>query len=76
MKNTTPTKLPQLLLNFLAIPNRKKIYNEHFNLCEKEISLDVSSLDVSSEFARGVFSPCCYTLLRLRYLPISLILIK
>ena len=24
------------------IPNRKKISNEHFNLCEAEISLDVS----------------------------------
>ena len=24
------------------IPNRKKISNEHFNICEAEISLDVS----------------------------------
>ena len=24
------------------IPNRKKISNEHFNLCEKEMFLDVS----------------------------------
>ena len=44
MKNSSPSKL----LNFLAttkflskIPNRKKISNEHFNLSEAEISLDV-----------------------------------
>ena len=43
MKNCTPTKLPQvLLLNFLANFFRKKISNEHFNLCEAEIYLDVS----------------------------------
>ena len=27
---------------FGKIPSRKKIFNEHFNLCEAEISLDIS----------------------------------
>ena len=44
MKNSTPSKLPQLLTTefFSKIPNRKKISNEHFNLRKAEISLDVS----------------------------------
>ena len=31
------------------IPNRKKISNEHFNLCEAEISLDEIIKSVNSE---------------------------
>ena len=31
------------------IPNRKKISNEHFNLCEAEISLDEVIKSVNSE---------------------------
>ena len=44
MKNSTPSKLPQLLpTEFLSkIRNGKKTSNERFNLFEPEISLDVS----------------------------------
>ena len=31
------------------IPNRKKIFNEYFNLCEAEISLDESIKSINSE---------------------------
>ena len=31
------------------IPNRKKISNEHFNLCETEISLDQIIKSINSE---------------------------
>ena len=31
------------------IPNRKKIYNEYFNLCEVEISLDEIIKSINSE---------------------------
>ena len=31
------------------IPNRKKIFNEHFNLCEAEISLDEIIKSINSE---------------------------
>ena len=31
------------------IPNRKKISNEHFNLCEAEISLDKIIKSINSE---------------------------
>ena len=31
------------------IPNRKKISNEHFNLCEAEISLDEIIKSINSE---------------------------
>ena len=31
------------------IPNRKKIFNEHFNLCEAEISLDEFIKSINSE---------------------------
>ena len=31
------------------IPNRKKISNEHFNLCETEISLDEIIKSINSE---------------------------
>ena len=31
------------------IPNRKKICNEHFNLCESEISLDEIIKSINSE---------------------------
>ena len=36
----------------------------------------LTPLPLCKEFAKGVHSPCCYTLLQLRYLPISLIRIK
>ena len=53
MKNSTPNELPQLLLlntEFARkIPNRKKISNEHFNLCEAEISLDEIKKSINSE---------------------------
>ena len=44
MKNSTPNKLPEAATSeFLSkIPNRKKISNEQFNICEVEISVDVS----------------------------------
>ena len=31
------------------IPNRKKIFNEHFNLCEPEIPLDEIIKSINSE---------------------------
>ena len=31
------------------IPNREKIFNEHFNLCEAEISLDEIIKSINSE---------------------------
>ena len=31
------------------IPNREKIFNEHFNLCEAEISLDEIITSINSE---------------------------
>ena len=53
MKNSTPNELPQLLLlntEFARkIPNRKKISNEHFNLCEAEVSLDEIIKSINSE---------------------------
>ena len=36
----------------------------------------LTPLPLCEEFASGVHSQCCYTLLQLRYLPISLIRIK
>ena len=52
MKNSTPSELPQLLLHtkFVPnIPNRKKISNKHFNLCETEISLGQIIKSINSE---------------------------
>ena len=49
LKNSS--ELPQLLpLNlFGKIPNRKKISNEHFHLCEAEIPLDEIIKSINSE---------------------------
>ena len=37
---------------FLEIPNRKKISNEHFNICEAEISLDEIIKSINSEIIK------------------------
>ena len=53
MKNSAPNELPQLLLRntefVRKIPSRKKISNEHFNLCEAEVSLDETIKSINSE---------------------------
>ena len=43
LKSSTPSKLTAATTEFLSkFHNRKEISNKHFNLCEAEISLDVS----------------------------------
>ena len=52
MKHSLSSEVPQLLLLNLfgkLIPSRKKISNEHFNLCESEISLDEIIKSINSE---------------------------
>ena len=52
MKHSLSSEVPQLLLLNLfgkLIPSRKKISNEHFNLCESEISLDQIIKSINSE---------------------------
>ena len=50
-KNPTPSELPQLrLLNlFRKLLTEKKKSNEHFNICEAEISLDEMIKYINSE---------------------------
>ena len=40
------------------IPNRKKISNEHFNLCEAEISLDEIIKSINSETNKPPYNDC------------------
>ena len=40
------------------IPNRKKISNEHFNLCETEISLDEIIKSINSETNKAPDNDC------------------
>ena len=50
-----------------------------FTKTQSKIKIMVSYLIpllLRKDFARGVYSQCCYTLLQLKYLPISLIRIK
>ena len=49
-KNSTPSGLPQLrLMNLFRKLLTKKISNEHFNICEAEISLDEIIKYINSE---------------------------
>ena len=51
MKNSTPSKTSTAATTEFVqkIPNRKKISNEHFNICDAEISLDEIIKYINSE---------------------------
>ena len=52
-KNSTPSGLPQLrLMNLFRKLLTKKISNEHFNICEAEISLDEVLKNINSEIIK------------------------